>query len=60
MGDGSNNIEYKTPIIVECDMQLNGKNFIFTRKKNSIRSSRSTVEPRNVCEEASVLASDPK
>lgn len=54
-GEGSNNIEYKTPIIVECNMQLNEKNFIFTRKKNNISSSRSTVEPKDICKEADCL-----
>lgn len=54
-GEGSNNIEYKTPIIVECDMQLNNKQFKFIRKKNSVKSSRSTVEPKDICKEAADL-----
>lgn len=65
-GRGSNNIVYKTPIRVDADLELNTgtkgspeyRTFSFTRQKKSIKSSRSTVEPRDICKEAQRMADD--
>ncbi|MGN0141602.1 MAG: AAA family ATPase [Roseburia sp.] len=56
LGEGSNNIIYKTPIKVECNLALNQKNFCYTRRKRSVKSSRSTIEPRDICKEAASMA----
>ena len=55
-GDGSYNIQYSTPIQVQCDLILDNEKFSFTRKKNSIKSSRTTIEPRDICRKAALLA----
>lgn len=63
-GTGSNNISYKTPICVKACLELdigeaddaNLRFFEFSRQKRSIRSSRSTVEPRDICKAAQLMA----
>lgn len=65
-GTGSNNIVYKTPIRVDAHMVLDvgdgtgGQPFRFSRQKKSIKSSRSTVEPRDICKAAQSMADNPK
>ena len=59
-GTGSNNIVYQMPIRVEACLELNVgsretpqyREFQFARQKKSIKSSRSTIEPRDICREA--------
>lgn len=58
LGEGSYNIKYITPIKVECEVELDNETYIWTRKKNSIKSSRSTVEPRDICKKATQLSDD--
>ncbi len=66
MGMGSNNIIYRTPISVEACLELdvgerqhpNPRIFEFVRQKKSIKSARSTVEPRDLCREAQRMAGD--
>jgi predicted ATP-binding protein involved in virulence len=58
LGEGSNNIIYKTPIKVECDLQVNQHSFCYKRQKKSVKSSRSTIEPRDICKEAAMMAGD--
>ncbi len=63
-GTGSNNIIYKTPISVKACLELNIGNkgepenhlFQFVRQKKSIKSARSTVEPRDICRAAKAMA----
>ena len=55
MGDGSVNIKYKTPVSVKCEISIHGYDFCFTRRKTSLNSSRSTIEPRDICRMASDL-----
>lgn len=63
-GTGSNNIVYRTPIRVEACLNMNlgskeepkQREFCFTRQKKSIKSSRTTVEPRDICREAQRMA----
>ncbi|MDO5518814.1 MAG: AAA family ATPase, partial [Clostridium sp.] len=58
MGQGSYNIKHVTPIEVKCNVTLEDTEYIWTRRKSSIHSSRSTVEPRDICKKASILADD--
>lgn len=66
-GTGSNNIVYKTPVCVSARLELDigGKDnggvhsFEFSRQKKSITSSRSTVEPRDICKAAQFMADNP-
>lgn len=60
LGEGSSNIIYRTPTCVECKLTLNQKCFSFKRQKKSVKSSRSTVEPRDICKEAALLAGESK
>lgn len=65
-GTGSHNIIYRTPIRVRICLELNAGNrkdpdictFEFTRQKKSIKSARSTVEPRDICRVAQRMAND--
>ncbi len=57
-GKGSFNVKYVTPVEVECEVNLNNKHFKYVRKKNSIKSSHTTVEPRDICKEAAKLVDD--
>ena len=67
-GTGSNNIVYKTPIYVKSCLELNMGDrdnmevcsFEFSRQKKSIKSSRSTVEPREICRAAQLMAENPR
>ncbi len=66
-GTGSNNIVYQTPVCVKACLELNvGEGdhadihvFEFSRQKKSIKSSRSTVEPRDICRAAQVMTDNP-
>lgn len=66
-GTGSNNIAYKTPICVKARLELNIGNKIekdiqfyeFSRQKKSIKSSRTTVEPRDICRAAQLMTDNP-
>lgn len=58
LGQGSYNIKYITPVQVDCDIELNGENYNWTRKKSSIKAARSTVEPRDICKKASKISQD--
>lgn len=55
LGDGSNTIKYKTPVKVECDLKIEEEAFHFVRQKKSVKSSRSTVEPRDICKKAALM-----
>lgn len=59
LGQGSYNIRHITPIQVDCDVELDGENYNWTRRKSSIKSSRSIVEPRDICKKASQLSENP-
>ncbi|WP_133014907.1 AAA family ATPase [Clostridium cuniculi] len=56
LGQGSYNIKYITPIKVECNVELDDKDYTWTRKKNSIKASKSTIEPRDICRKAGELS----
>lgn len=60
-GTGSNNTVFKTPICVDARLELDVGDdsgiqyFEFSRQKKSIKSSRSTVEPRDICKTAQLM-----
>jgi predicted ATP-binding protein involved in virulence len=56
LGQGSYNMRYITPIQVKCSIELEDENYIWTRSKSSIKASRSTVEPRDICKKASQIS----
>lgn len=58
MGQGSYNIKHVTPIEVSCNVEVDNEEFTWTRRKSSIHSSRSTVEPRDICKKAAIMADD--
>ena len=58
LGEGSSNIRYMTPVSVTCELTLNNTDFTFVRRKVSVNSSRSTIEPRDICRMANELIND--
>lgn len=48
-GDGSLNKTYELPIEVSLKAEINGEEYEWTRGKNSIKASRSTIQPRTIC-----------
>lgn len=59
-GDGSFNKRYQTPVLVKCKAVVEGDEFEWTRKKSSIKASRSTVEPRDICRKAEQMSNEEK
>lgn len=61
MGEGSYNTRYITPVCVECTAKLDDieNAFIWKRQKNSLKASRTTIEPREICRYAFALSADP-
>ena len=59
-GDGSFNKRYQTPVLVRCKAVVEGEEFEWTRKKSSIKASRSTVEPRDICRKAEQMSNEEK
>lgn len=63
-GTGSNNVRYQTPICVETCLEIDVgdkdksiyRTYRYIRQKKSIKSARSTVEPRDICREAQRMA----
>lgn len=60
VGDGSCDEKYKVPTEVYLKAILNGKEYEWTRGRNSIRASRSTIQPRDICKAAEQLFVDLK
>lgn len=59
-GDGSFNRRYMTPVLVKCKAVVEEEEFEWTRKKSSIKASRSTVEPRAICRKAEQMSNEEK
>ena len=59
MGDGSFHRQYETPVLVKCVADLEGKEYEWTRRKNSVKASRSTVETSEIKKVAHKMAHDP-
>jgi len=60
LGDGSNNIQYRTPIKVSATLLIEGQRYYYTRQKKAINSSRSTVEPKEIRRLATEMVKDSK
>lgn len=60
VGDGSYGKKHHVPVEVVLTVDLYGKSFEWLRGKNSIKASRSTIQPRDVCKEAERMAEDVK
>lgn len=60
MGDGSFHRQHETPVSVACVADIDGKECKWTRRKSSIKASRSTVEPGNIKKIANKMAHDPE
>lgn len=57
-GDGSFNKRYITPVSISCEAVIENETFCWSRNKNSLRASRSTVEPRDICRKAYQMANE--
>lgn len=55
LGDASYNINYQTPVLLESTVEVDNETFTFTRRKSSYKSSRTTIEPRNITHKATEL-----
>lgn len=60
VGDGSYHKQYKTPVLVSCTAQIDDEEHTWIRRKSSVKASRSTVEPRDICKLANASANDPE
>lgn len=60
LGDASYNINYQTPVSIESTIEVDNEIFNFTRKKSSYKSSRTTIEPRDITHKASTLIKSDK
>lgn len=59
MGDGSFDRHYEVPVLVTCEADVQGKEYRWTRRKSSVKASRSTVETSEIKKIANQMASDP-
>lgn len=57
-GEGSFHRGYMTPVEVLCKAKVEGEIFEWLRKKKSVKASRGTIEPRDICQKAEVMAND--
>ena len=58
VGDGSYGKKHFVPVEVTLTADLYGQQFEWTRGKSSIKASRSTIQPRNICRKAEEMAED--
>lgn len=58
MGEGSFDWQYVTPVLVKCKAEINGQEYEWTRRKNSVNASRSTVDSREIRSLANKMAKD--
>ena len=59
VGDGSYGKKHHVPVEVILTADLYGETYEWTRSKHSIRSSRSTTQPRDICRKAEQMAEEP-
>lgn len=52
VGDGSYNKKIVVPTEVSIQAELAGDSFEWTRRRNSIKASRSTTQPKDICRKA--------
>lgn len=58
VGYASYNKKYEVPVEVTMNVNLYGKEIAWTRKRNSVNASRSTVQPRDICKKAEEIANN--
>ena len=58
IGDGSYGKKHMVPVEVTMRARLDGEMFEWTRGRTSIKASRSTIQPRNICRKAENMAED--
>lgn len=59
-GDGSCNEIYEVPTNVSLDVDIDGKQYKWDRGRSSVKASRSTIQPRDICKLAEKMALDPE
>lgn len=59
-GDGSCSKFFQVPTEVSIQATIQGQDYYWTRKRNSVAASRSTVQPRTICKIAEKMAMDPE
>lgn len=57
-GDGSCNETYRVPIEVTIKADFDGEEYEWTRRRNSVSASRSTIQPRSICKKAEEMSLD--
>lgn len=60
VGDGSYGKKHHVPVEVTLTVNLYGKPFEWLRGKNSMKASRSTIQPRDISRKAEQMAGDDK
>ncbi|MDO4554253.1 MAG: AAA family ATPase [Lachnospiraceae bacterium] len=60
VGEGSMGKSYRMPLEVSITATLAGEEYTWTRSKSSIKASRSTTQPRDICKKAEEMAGDNK
>lgn len=58
VGDGSYSKKHFVPVEVSMNVDLYGEEISWTRGRSSIKSSRSTTQPRDICRKAEKMAED--
>lgn len=56
VGDGSYSKENIMPIEVYCEARVDGESYSWLRSRTSVQASRSTVNPRIICQKAEQLS----
>lgn len=59
-GDGSCECNYKVPVEIELEARLEDVQYSWTRARTSVKSSRSTTQPRAIVKKAEKMASEEK
>lgn len=57
-GEGSFNRRYKTPVSVKCRAVVEEEEFEWMRNKSSVKDSKTTVEPRDICRKAEQMSNE--
>lgn len=56
LGDGSYDEKMVMPMEVKMDAQIGNECYHWTRNRNSVKASRSTIQPRDICKKAEEMA----
>ena len=58
VGDGSYSKKHFVPVEVSMSADLYGERFSWMRGRSSVKASRSTIQPRDICKKAEKMAED--